>query len=148
MELKDLYEKDFYAWTQETANALRKQAFNQIDLEHLIEEIESVGASQKSALKNRLRVLLMHLLKWQYQPSHRGRSWSNTIFAQRDDLKDLLTDNPSLKSKVDEILPKSYRLALLDFDTETGISPKQVGIPNNCPYTLEQILDDEFFPGE
>ncbi|WHN66329.1 DUF29 domain-containing protein [Cysteiniphilum sp. QT6929] len=143
---KTLYERDFYAWTIQTVQALRAKAFNKVDIEHLTEELESMGASQKHALKSRLRVLLMHLLKWQYQPSYRSRSWENTIIAQRDDLKDLIQDNPSLKSKIDETLPKSYKLALLDFENETGIDPKKAEVPEVCRYGFDQVLDDAFYP--
>lgn len=69
-----LYEKDFYAWTIETAKALKEKAFNKVDIEHLIEELDDMGASQRNELESRLGVLLAHLLKWQFQPSHRGKS--------------------------------------------------------------------------
>ena len=91
------YEKDFYAWTQEQANLIRQGKFNEIDTLHIIDEIESMGRSEKRALKSRLAVLLMHLLKWQYQPTFRGVSWTITIRNQRWEIAELLEDNPSLQ---------------------------------------------------
>src|SRR5436190_22596228 len=104
-ELK-LYEADFYAWTQEQARLLRNQQWSWIDLPNLIEEIESLGKQQRQELRNRLSVLLGHLLKWQYQPHCRSRSWLATIRIQRSDLTDLLEDNPSLKPYLEEAFRK------------------------------------------
>ena len=146
MELKDLYEKDFYAWTQETAKALREQDFSRIDMEHLIEEIESVGASEKRELESRLEVLLLHLLKWQIQPSLRGKSWELTIKEQRRKIARRLKNTPSLKNNLDELLKDVYGDSILAAQKETGLD--ESSFPKNCPYTLEQILDDEFFPGD
>jgi hypothetical protein len=98
------YEKDFYAWTQEQANLIRQGKFNEIDTLHIIDEIESMGRSEKRALKSRLAVLLMHLLKWQYQPTFRGVSWTITIRNQRWEIAELLEDNPSLQHWVTDTM--------------------------------------------
>lgn len=147
MELKDLYDKDFYAWTMETANVLKSKAFNKIDLEHLIEEIESMGASDYRELRSRLIILIAHLLKWEYQPKERSSGWKGTIIEQRMQLQGLLEQSPSLNNKVTELLgaaksvyPKSTRIAV----EETGIPRK--AFPETCPYNLDQILDDDFYP--
>jgi len=140
----NLYDKDFYAWTQETLQALRAKDTKRLDFEHLAEEIEDMGAKEKSALGSRLRVLLMHLLKWEYQPSHRSKSWEITIDQQRDHLKDLLDFNPSLKPKVSGFLALAYTRAKRDFHKETGIV--QTTLPENCPYTLADILSTEYYP--
>lgn len=92
-----LYDKDFYAWTQEQAKLIKERTLSKLDLVHLYEELNIMGAKEKSELKNRLAQLLMHLLKWKYQPSRQSRSWQNTIKDQREELEDLLEDNPSLK---------------------------------------------------
>ncbi|HLB99535.1 MAG TPA: DUF29 domain-containing protein, partial [Acetobacteraceae bacterium] len=92
-----LYDRDFYAWANEQAALLRAGRLAEADLENIAEEIESMGRSEKRELNSRLRVLLMHLLKWRHQPMLRSKRWSNTIAAQRDDIVDHLADNPSLK---------------------------------------------------
>lgn len=139
-----LYERDFYAWTVETAEALKNKAFNQIDIDHLREEVESMGAREKSELKNRLAVLIAHLLKWQYQPDRQGKSWRLTIKEQREELSDLLEDNPSLKSKINDTLPKTYTRALNKAIKETDL--EELIFPEALPYTLDQLLDDNYLP--
>jgi Domain of unknown function DUF29 len=95
--MQNLYETDFYAWTQKQANLLRHQQWNQLDLCNLIEEIESLGKQQRAELRNTWSVLIAHLLKWEYQLEKRSRSWLNTIRIQRLDTLELLAENPSLK---------------------------------------------------
>ena len=115
------YEKDFYAWTQEQANLIRQGKFNEIDTLHIIDEIESMGRSEKRALKSRLAVLLMHLLKWQYQPTFRGVSWTITIRNQRWEIAELLEDNPSLQHWVADTMLDAYKQARLNAQTETAL---------------------------
>jgi hypothetical protein len=138
----NLYETDFYAWTQEQANWLRQGKTDCLDVENLVEEIESLGRQQKQELKNRLGVLIGHLLKWQYQASHRSKSWKYIIQEQRLQIVDLLDQNPSLKSYQDEAIAKGYQLGLLLVGRETPLDPKT--LPNQCPFTLEQLFDDQF----
>lgn len=142
----NLYEADFYAWTQEQAKLLHNQQWSQLDLPNLIEEIESLGKQQRQELRNRLSVLIGHLLKWQYQPQNRSRTWLATLRIQRLDINDLLEDNPSLKSYIEEALRKAYlkgvELAVKETDLPNGTFPKE------CPYRLVEILDDRFYPGE
>ena len=92
-----LYDQDFYQWTQEQAGLLKIGALSQLDVENLIEEIESMGKSQKKELISRLTVLIAHLLKWDYQPERRGRSWELTIKAQRVQIRRHISENPSFK---------------------------------------------------
>lgn len=136
------YEQDFYAWTQEQAHLLRAGNLLNIDINHLAEEIEDMGRSEKRTLSSRLEILLIHLLKWQFQPTHRGNSWQLTICEQRIRLAEHLADNPSLWSALDERLGKSYKLAILGAGKETGMN----NFPPICPYTIEQILQETFFP--
>jgi hypothetical protein len=138
----NLYSTDFYAWTQEQANLLRQGKVDYIDRTNLIEEIESLGKQQKQELKNRLGVLIGHLLKWNYQSHQRSKSWKYTIQEQRLQILDLLEQNPSLTSYQEEALTKAYQLALLLIGRETPLDPKE--LPNQCPYTLDQILDASF----
>jgi hypothetical protein len=138
------YDEDFYGWTIATAQLMREGKMNELDIENLIEEIESMGRSEKRQLVNRLSVLITHLLKWHYQPSLQGRSWHLTIEHQRRQLKKLFKGNPSLKNKSKEILKESYEDACIQAESETGLLRSV--FPSNCPYTFEQCLDEEFYP--
>jgi Domain of unknown function DUF29 len=141
-----LYETDFYAWTQEQTVLLRNQQWHRIDLPNLIEEVESLGKQQRQELRNRLSILIGHLLKWEYQPQRRSRSWLATLRIQRIDTIELLEDNPSLKSYLQEALDKAYlkgiELAVMETDLPGN------AFPVACPYNLTDILDNRFYPGE
>lgn len=141
-----LHEQDFYAWTQQQAQFLKTGCLSKLDIGFLIEELESMGASEKRALLSRLEVLLTHLLKWQYQPALQSRSWVLTIEEQRDRIKDHLDDNPSLKNpdKLQLTLAKAYKYALRQTEKETGLAIKT--FPKECQYSLEQIMDINFYP--
>ncbi|HAZ49188.1 MAG TPA: DUF29 domain-containing protein [Cyanobacteria bacterium UBA11369] len=144
---QNLYETDFYAWTQEQAMLLRSEQWSKIDLSNLIEEIESLGKQQRQELRNRLSLLIGHLLKWEYQPQHRSRSWLATIRVQRRDTLRLLKDNPSLKSYIDDSLQEAYENAKDLAMGETDL-PEQT-FPPDCPYDLlTEILSDRFYPGD
>jgi hypothetical protein len=139
-----LYDLDFYAWAYKQAALLREGRFGEIDVDNIAEEIESMGRSQKSELVNRLAVLLAHLLKWRYQPSHRGNSWRLTIEEQRRGLADHLADNPSLNSQIDSALQRAYRLARLQAARETGLG--RDAFPDGCPFAFDQMAADDFWP--
>ena len=141
----ELYEKDFVAWSALTAEAIREGRWSEIDQSVLAEEIESMGRSDTRETSNRLAVLLAHLLKWQFQPEKRTSSWQITIAVQRDDVTGLLAESPSLRQKLD--LPKVYQRAKKQAFYETGM-PDEWGFPRECPWTLEQVLDTEYWPGD
>ncbi|MBD2110707.1 MULTISPECIES: DUF29 domain-containing protein [Cyanophyceae] len=142
----NLYAADFYAWTQVQAELLRHQAWSQLDLPNLIEEIESLGKQQRQELRNRLSILIGHLLKWHYQPQGRSRSWLATLRIQRLDIADLLDDNPSLKPYLTEALGKAYLKGIELASGETNLPIRT--FPSQCSYSLTEILDAKFFPGE
>ncbi|MBD1804997.1 DUF29 domain-containing protein [Microcoleus sp. FACHB-SPT15] len=142
----NLYETDFYAWIQEQAKLLRHQQWSKLDLPNLIEEIESLGKQQRAELRNRLKVLIGHLLKWEYQPERRSRSWLMTIRVQRRDTQELLEENPSLKPYLEEALQKIYESGRDLAVGETNLPLKS--FPENCSYTLTEIFRDGFYPGE
>ena len=144
--MRSLYEADFYAWTQEQAELLRHHQWSKLDLPNLIEEIESLGKQQRQELRNRLSILIGHLLKWQYQPGRRSRSWLATIRVQRRETQELLQENPSLKPYLLEALQKAYKNGKDLAVTETNLPYKT--FPQDCPYTVDQILEDSFYPGE
>jgi hypothetical protein len=139
-----LYDKDFFAWANEQARLLRAGDLAQADIEHIAEEIESMGKAEKRELVSRLQVLLMHLLKWQFQPERRGVSWRVTIRNQRDALIDHLTDNPSLNAKFPEAVIRAYRAARGEAAVETQLP--EADFPDACPWTLTQITDEDFWP--
>jgi hypothetical protein len=143
---QNLYDTDFYAWIQEQAKLLRHQQWSKLDLPNLIEEIESLGKQQRAELRNRLKVLIGHLLKWQYQPERRSRSWLMTIRVQRRDTQELLEENPSLKPYLEEALQKIYESGRDLAVGETNLPLKT--FPENCLYTLEEIFRDGCYPGE
>jgi len=139
-----LYETDFYGWIQRQAAMLRGRNLAGLDFDNLIEEVESMGRSEKRELESRLEVLLMHLLKWRYQPERRGASWRLTIKDQRDRIADHLHDNPSLKGSLSETYGRAYRYALTGAALETGM--RKSAFPPECPWTFEQAMDDDFWP--
>ncbi len=138
------YETDFYGWVQEQTALLRAGQYSALDMEHLIEEVESMGKSEKRELLSRLSVLLAHLLKWHYQPGLRSRSWSATIKEQRKMMDLLLKDNPSLHAHLGDLLQDAYEVAVLSAERQTGLSEST--FPASCPYSLAQITDDGFWP--
>jgi hypothetical protein len=145
MSIPQNYDQDFYAWLVQNAQLLRNSQWQQIDSEHIAEELEAMAKSEKRELLNRLSVLLMHLLKWHYQVPKRTRSWRNTITTQRIDIAELIEDSPSLKPQLELKLPLAYVKAKLAAEDETGID--QQHFPEQCPFTLEQVLSTAFFPG-
>lgn len=138
------YEVDVVAWADEQAALLRAGKFAALDIAHIAEEIESMGNSQRRELQSRLKVLLMHLLKWQYQPAHQGKSWISTIKVQRREIAVLLRRNPSLKTNLEEALAEAYEIATAMAEAETGLSEET--FPAQCPWVFVQVMDDTFLP--
>jgi len=139
-----LYETDLYAWSQQQVALLRAEDFAEVDWHNVIEEIDSLGISQRNEIKNRLKELLMHLLKWQFQPTKQSPSWHKSIIMQRNAINDLLDDNPSLRRLIPESIELVYPRAVRDAIVETGLARSV--FPTTCPYTVGQVMDDEFFP--
>ena len=139
------YETDFYAWTQQQAELLRQGQVTQLDVIHLLEEIEDMGQSQRRALTSRLQVLISHLLKWQFQPDKRSPSWESTIHIQRAEIADLLADSPSLRPQFKAFIERAYPKARQAARGETQLPIET--FPEACPYTPAQILDEKFWPG-
>jgi hypothetical protein len=138
------YDEDFYAWSLHNAELLRQRQLNAIDIDHIAEELDALAKNQRRELRSRLTVLLMHLLKWRYQPELQSRSWRVTIDTQRDELDDLLNDSPSLKAELDDFIHTSYPRALRKASFETGIDT--ANFPRDCPWSGAQILATDFWP--
>ena len=141
-DLSNLYEVDFYAWTQQQSEFLALGKWEDLDVKNLVEEIESLGKQQKQELRNRLGVLIGHILKWEYQPSFRSKSWRVTIREQRRRIKEHLLENPSLKSYLDQAVLAAYQDGIDLVLKETPLEEKD--LPIDCIYTIEQIFDANF----
>jgi Domain of unknown function DUF29 len=143
---KTSYDTDLYAWTQAQAEALRAKRWEALDLEHLAAEIESLGIEQRHAVDTHLRILLLHLLKWVYQPAQRWPNERHSVDEARNELDWRLTRNPSLRPKLPAsaawAYPRARQLAAL----ETGLPVAT--FPESCPWSLEQLLDEDFWPEE
>jgi hypothetical protein len=142
----NLYERDFVLWLEQQAALLRQGRLDELDTENLAEEVDSIGRSDKREVRRRLAVLLTHLLKYQLQPGRRTQNWLSTIREQRRELQLVFEDSPSLlKSHLPNVFDDSYQYAKRKAGDETGLSPQ--AFPEACPYTLEQVLDEAFLPG-
>jgi Domain of unknown function DUF29 len=141
-----LYEQDFFLWSQTMAEVLRSGNFTRLDIENLAEEVESLGRSDRRELQSRLVVLLHHLLKWQFQPEMRSRSWCGTLAEQRMRIRNLLKDSPSLRSFFEESVSECYEDAKFQASVETGL--EVTTFPATCGYGMSEILNVEFLPEE
>ena len=140
-----LYDEDFARWTAETARLLREGRFQEIDVEHVAEEIEDMGKRDHDELLSRLTLIIQHLLKWTYQPEKRSKSWRSTIAVQRRDVARLFRRSPSVRRNVTAAVAEVYRDSVEDAALETDLPEKS--FPRECPFTPEQILDRDFLPG-
>lgn len=144
MPRSQLYDSDFYAWANEQAALLRAGKLSAADIENIAEEIESMGKTEKREFVSRLRVLLLHLLKWRFQPEGRSASWEASLRIQRLELEDHLADNPSLKAKLPEALEMAYERARIEASLETKLPIAK--LPNAAPWSFEQMMDSDFWP--
>jgi hypothetical protein len=139
------YDTDFYAWTQQQAAALRAKEFTALDLEHLAEEIESMGKRDRRAVERYLVVRLCHGLKWVYQSERRGRSWQRTLTVTRQRLVRLLRDHHTLRAELAELIPAAYADARELAAAETGLPLS--AFPPDCPWPEpDQVLAADFPP--
>jgi hypothetical protein len=135
---KTPYDADFYKWTLVQAKLLKNQEFDKVDIENIIEEIESLGRSQRDKLQSHLEVYFMHLLKWQYQSNNRSKSWELSIKNSKMKAKQALQENPSLKSKLESLANKAYSYARRDAAIETEIDIKN--FPKECPWDIRELM--------
>ena len=143
IELTEIYDRDFNEWLEITANLLKENKFDQLDLANLIIEIKAMGKNNQRELTSRLIILIMHLLKWKYQPEKKSKSWLSTINEQRLQLELLLEQNPSLKNKIPDIIEKCYAKARKMASQETNLALKN--FPQDNPFNLTEILNSDFF---
>ena len=136
------YERDVYTWSHEQARLIREGRWDAVDFINVAEEIESVGRTEFNRLESALRIVLMHMLKWDHQPERRSRSWALSIAAQRVELDDVLGDNPGLKPRLAEAIARAYRRARLDAARETGLDTDMFATA--CPYGWDDVRQRAF----
>ncbi|MEB3335878.1 MAG: DUF29 domain-containing protein [Leptolyngbyaceae bacterium] len=143
---QNLYDQDFFGWTEEIVRLLKSQQWHELDLENLIEEVVDLGKSQQRALQSSLRLVLMHLLKWQYQPERRSHSWEVTITRERLNLDELLQESPSLQRFLqdDQWVNATYQRSRREAMVETSLGEEI--FPSTCPFTTAEIVDLDFYP--
>ena len=140
--MTDLYDTDFVEWSDRTAQLLKERRWEEIDLENLIEEVNSLGKSDRRAMRSYLIKLLSHLLKWHYQPQRRSRSWINTIRNARNSMTDLIEDSPSLRRYREEVFDQVYQKAREEASFETLLSLDV--FPLSCPFSEEEVYEKEY----
>ena len=138
------YEDDFALWVADQVALLQSKKLEQLDRQHLIEELSSMGSNLHRELRSRIKVLIMHLLKCEFQPEHKTTSWEHTIDKQREEIRQLLEQSPSLKTHVNEYAQKTFALAAKHAAGETGLPRSAFPLEN--PYSVEQLLDPSFIP--
>jgi hypothetical protein len=144
MKAAELYDLDFAQWAEQNAELLRAGKFAEADIANIAEEIESLARRDRRQLYNRLVRLAEHLLKWQFQPERRGTSWKHTILQQRRGIRQLLEESPSLRPALEDVIAAVYQDAANGTAIVTDRPRKE--FPETCPYTIEQMLDEEFLP--
>jgi len=136
------YDSDFYSWSQEQGRLVREGRWSEIDRDNVADEIESLGREQFNKLESAIRVILIHMLKWDHQPSRQSRSWAISIATHRVHLEDVLEDNPGLKPRIPEAIGRAYRIARLEAANETGL--KKSAFSDGCPYSFDDITSRTF----
>ena len=139
-----LYDEDFNSWVNSTIELLQQKRFDELDIKNLIAEVASMGNNDKKSIKSNLRILLMHLLKWQYQPDKRTNSWRTTIKEHRNRLEDDFADSPSLKNYFLEVFNECYQKARDLASSETGLS--LAVLPVECSFDVDIVMKSDFFP--
>jgi hypothetical protein len=135
-----IYEQDLVLWAKDTAQLLREKHWEAIDLEHLIEEVEDLGKSERSAIASQMERIMVHLLKWQYQPQRRSDSWLDSINDGRSQIRRKIEDSPSLQGYPEQILDKEYTRSRREAARQTGL---EVNIfPELCPFSVDQVIKD------
>jgi hypothetical protein len=135
--MEKLYERDYSQWAETMADLLASGNLTELDIENLVEEVRDLSKRERDSLLSSIRLIIHHLLKWDYQPQLRSRSWLVTVQRERSNVADYLADSPSLKKYMtDEHLDKIYKKARLDAIAETGLD-----MPDVCPYTVGDVVN-------
>ena len=135
------YDADYAAWLDAQIEALRDRRFDELDLEHLIDEVNDLGISSFNGFVSALRIVLLHMLKWDVQEDYRSRGWANSIKEHRECVEDVLEQSPSYRSRIDAALAKAYRQARVEAALETRLPLRS--FPASNPFTFDQIMTRE-----
>jgi Domain of unknown function DUF29 len=142
--VSESYLADFNSWVAQTTRLLREHRWHEIDVTHLIEEVEDLGKSERRGIASQLTRLLLHLLKWQYQPQRRSDSWLDSITDARTQIELAIEDSPSLRSYPAEQLEESYQRARRQAAKQTSM---EISVfPDVCPYSPELVLAEDWLP--
>jgi len=137
-----LYDRDIAAWAEEQAHLIRTRDFAAVDIENVAEEIGDLAKGQRSELRGCLSVLLKHLIKWRYQPGHWCVRWKVAIRNRRSEVDEVLSESPSLRPALHDVLPRAFRNGVTEVFSELGIDH----LPETCPWTIEQVMSPDFLP--
>lgn len=138
--MPNTYDRDLTLWAKDTAQLLRERRWDAIDWEHLIEEVEDLGKSERSAIASQMERIMVHLLKWQYQPQRHSDSWLDSINDGRSQIRRKIEDSPSLRSHPEQVLEKEYLRARREAARQTGL---EISVfPELCPFVIEQVIED------
>ncbi len=135
------YEVDYAAWIDAQLGLLRDREFDELDLENLLDEVEGLAKSNFKAFVSAIRIVIVHMLKWDAQVDFRTRSWALSIDEHRRRVQYELKDSPSYKSRIDEAVARAYPRARHDAMFETKLSYN--GFPETCPFTFDEIMTRE-----
>jgi hypothetical protein len=136
------YDRDLYSWAVEQAALLRAGKIAEVDALNIAEELDDVGNEQYDKLESALRVILLHLMKWDHQPERQSRSWYASIAVQRNHAEKVLRKNPGLKPHIAEAIAEGYKDARVEAAAETGL--RETTFPETCPYAWEEIMGRQF----
>ena len=138
--VSESYERDYYAWAMKNAQLIRQGKLSEIDLNNIAEELEDVGKSERRALRNHIKNVILHLLKWRYQPNFREASWRQSVRNGRIAIHEIVTESPSLNRDIAQLIESEYSSAQADAVDETGLSAST--FPPTCPFSESQMSDD------
>ena len=144
----DLYDEDYYLWLVKQAQLLKSGEFQQVDLGNLVEELEDMGRSERRSIRGNLVIVLLHLLKYQFQPEQRSQSWQASLIEHRLSLRDGFEESPSLRQLLEDgqWIQRCYEDACKRASKETNLPLSNFLLV--CPYTTAQMLDEDFLPGD
>jgi hypothetical protein len=142
--MSDLYDMDVVAWAEQQADALRRRAANEIDWNNVAEEIEDVAKRERDRIYGALVTAITHLLKWQFQPEMRSSAWRSAVVKARDRIAKLVKDSPSVRNYPAAALADAFPPARRAAEAETGLT----GLPEQCLWSIEQVLDQDFWPDD
>jgi len=146
MTAQELYGVDFFEWAKRNAELLSQGCFESADIPHIVEELDGLAERDRREVKSYLRRLMMHLLKWQFQPDPRTKSWLGSIGDSRSELDGIFEQSPSLRRFASESFGDVYPRARREAARETGMPP--TAFPEECPYRFDQLMDEDFLPTE